>query len=331
MPVIVSIQYWRAFAALAVVAFHLTVRMGSPVAVLAAGVDVFFVISGFILWRIATARPAAPGVFLWHRLIRIAPAYWLVTLVLATAVTRAPAGHLALSLLLVPHGSPSGDQFPLLAAGWTLQYEALFYLLFAASLSLPGRVRAPCLVAVLTALAAAGWLAAPAGAMLQTITSPLLLEFAAGLALGVLATAGRLRSRRWGAGLLVLGAASFMVQLWHPGPDAWRVLLWGGPAVCLAAGGLNWERAGGLAKASPPLLQLGAASYAIYLVHGPVLALCWRLLGGWPGPALALLGMAASVAAGLGFARWVEVPMTTWLRRPRWRLASPGRASKIAP
>ena len=78
MKTLVSIQYLRAFAALGVVAFH----TGRATILGQAGVDVFFVISGFIMWMV-TAEPVGPAQFLWHRVVRIVPLYWIATLIMA--------------------------------------------------------------------------------------------------------------------------------------------------------------------------------------------------------------------------------------------------------
>src|SRR5690606_15242718 len=79
MKTLYGIQYLRAFAALAVVVFHAAERTGLHFAIGAAGVDVFFVVSGFIMMAISDRRPMQPVAFLRDRLLRIAPSYWIVT------------------------------------------------------------------------------------------------------------------------------------------------------------------------------------------------------------------------------------------------------------
>src|SRR5437016_2032300 len=71
---LLSVQYLRALAAVAVVVYHAFQWLpdgGFDVG--RAGVDVFFVISGFIMWSITAGQPARPGAFLWRRLTRVAP------------------------------------------------------------------------------------------------------------------------------------------------------------------------------------------------------------------------------------------------------------------
>ena len=159
-----GIQYLRALAALAVVVFHAAERSGYAFAIGAAGVDVFFVISGFIMWVIADRRPLSPGRFLADRIRRIVPVYWLATGVM---VAGALAGlfpnlvltveHVVASLAFVPARSPStGALWPVLVQGWTLNYEMFFYLVFAASLVLPARLRLPAMATVFAALVATG-------------------------------------------------------------------------------------------------------------------------------------------------------------------------------
>ena len=78
MRALVSIQHLRAIAAIAVVVSHCW-----PNALMAqAGVDIFFVISGFIMWTI-TAKPIGAVEYWWHRLVRVAPLYWIATLIMA--------------------------------------------------------------------------------------------------------------------------------------------------------------------------------------------------------------------------------------------------------
>src|ERR1700761_3457389 len=91
---IVSIQYLRAVAALLVVGFHSGVRVDHvhPAFFIGqAGVDIFLVISGFVMWTVAETQ--APGVipFLRHRLARIVPLYWAVTVLYLVIDVPAPA------------------------------------------------------------------------------------------------------------------------------------------------------------------------------------------------------------------------------------------------
>src|ERR1700722_8663891 len=186
-----SIQYLRAAAAIAVLIFHAAQRGGTSFGAGAAGGDVFFVISGFIMWVIS-AR-ATPASFLTRRAARIIPLYWLVTLVIAAAAITMPSAfpnlqptldHVVKSMLFYPHADPSGIVAPLIVPGWTLDYEVFFYLVFAMSLLVAARSRALVLTAALGLLVLAGQLIRPANPALATYTHPLLLEFLSGVLLG---------------------------------------------------------------------------------------------------------------------------------------------------
>src|SRR3954466_10752345 len=78
-----SIQYLRGLAAFGVLAFHAADRAGYAFGTGAAGVDVFFVISGFIMWVTTCRKGPSPAAFMWKRIQRIVPLYWAVTLVTA--------------------------------------------------------------------------------------------------------------------------------------------------------------------------------------------------------------------------------------------------------
>src|SRR5690606_35540078 len=138
MKTLYGIQYLRAFAALAVVVFHAAERTGMHFAIGAAGVDVFFVVSGFIMMAISDHRQTSPFIFLKNRLLRIAPNYWIVTGIM---IIGAVAGlfpnmkldffHIMGSFFFFPVASPNAEQFwPVLVQGWTLNYEAFFYAVF---------------------------------------------------------------------------------------------------------------------------------------------------------------------------------------------------------
>lgn len=276
-----SVQYLRASAVLLVILFHCTIRLEDslPAAVLrlaktgAAGVDLFFVISGFIMWVVSAQRPVRPGTFILRRITRIVPPYWFFTLAWAMAavigllpwVVVTPA-HLIQSLLFIPHPSPQYDQaFPLLVPGWTLNYEMFFYAVFALCLFLPLRHRLGALCAALGALVMAGWLLAPTGAASAAYTSPLLLEFVAGALIGhhylrhgpITLTAALLS---FIAGVVLLLGSTL---LYHDAERS-RVLAWGLPSVLIFVGAIAIPR---FQRVNAPLLAVGDASYSIYLAH----------------------------------------------------------------
>ncbi len=315
---LLSIQYLRAAAALAVTLYHALQWEDGGFEVGRAGVDLFLVISGVIMWRVTAERPVSPARFLARRAGRIVPLYWLMTLAVfgAALVWRgflpevAPdAGHLALSLAFLPHLDPLGRPFPMLPPGWTLTYEAAFYLLIAASLRLPRRWRAAGVTAGLAGVVAAGFLLADPVYILGA--NPMMLQFAAGVWLGVALQAHALPSRAWGVGLMVLGV------IWFAGIEAsgrlnelWRPLLWGLPATLVVAGALTLEARGGVFE-SPALKRLGDASYSLYLVHLPATALVAHTLGPRDPWLFLPAAMFVSLCAALACHHWVEKPLST--------------------
>jgi exopolysaccharide production protein ExoZ len=318
---LLSIQYLRAAAALAVVLFHALQWESGGFEVGQAGVDVFFVISGVIMWWVTAHRGVGPGPFLWRRLTRVAPLYWLATLGVAAWALVSPSflpevlvgwRHLALSLAFIPHFDPRGRPFPLLPPGWTLTYEAAFYLVFAGALLGPRRWRAPAITVVLLAIVAAGFLLSDPAYILGA--NPMLLEFAAGVWLGKLYETGGLPGRAWGLVLAALGVGIFTIlEVIGFINELWRPLLWGVPAALIVAGALSFEARGRVIRSSV-LKILGDASYAIYLVHLPATALIAHTLG-YGRPWLFIpAAMAASIAAGLICRAWVEKPLLALLR-----------------
>ncbi|RAI59307.1 acyltransferase [Roseicella frigidaeris] len=318
---LIEIQFLRAFAALAVVLHHAAGRADLGFATGAAGVDIFFVISGFIMWMVGTQRPTSPLRFAWDRVARVAPLYWLVTLGIATLAVVVPAAMpnlqptletLALSLFFVPHRDASGAVLPLLVPGWTLNCEMFFYLLFAASLALPRSIRLGALSALLGLLALAGLVWQPEHPVASTYTSPLLLEFAAGLALAALWRQGRLPGRAAGRAMLLLGLGAF-AALEGSGVfvESWRVLLWGVPAWLLVAGALA---AGPIGKGGA-VARLGDASYSIYLLHPLLVGASWRLLGWLPAPAYLAATLLLSIGAGLACFHLLEQPLGQRLKQ----------------
>jgi exopolysaccharide production protein ExoZ len=139
-----NIQVLRAFAATAVVVFHTGFAFPFMRPFGSFGVDVFFVISGYIMARILDPESESSSDFFFRRrVLRIVPPYWFFTILLYIAAlrfpqlmgsTRAGVTDLIKSLFFIPFTKGSGLIQPLLFIGWSLNYEMFFYLALAIGL-----------------------------------------------------------------------------------------------------------------------------------------------------------------------------------------------------
>jgi exopolysaccharide production protein ExoZ len=230
---LISIQYLRAIAALGVVAFH----SGHATILGQAGVDIFFVISGFVMWMVTT-KPVGPAQFLWHRMVRIVPLYWIATLIMAVHHSS-PVSDTVRSLLFWPYRDANGRLWPVLVLGWTLNFEMFFYLLFATTLMIPRRFQLLSLTAVLISLSVIGIAFQPHEATLYVYTSPLLMEFLAGVWLSEIVHRGKIPGVKIAVALLFIGLLGFVVSLRGPTPELWRFFLWGGPSLLVVCGAIS--------------------------------------------------------------------------------------------
>lgn len=339
-----GLQVLRAVAALAVVAGHSTdyllVQTGRVPRQLSwvhgpAGVDIFFVISGFVM--MITSRPllerANPArLFLWRRFLRIIPLYWLLTLVRLALVHWRPGlsqhgvpslWNSVSSFLFIPSTAPGGEIRPIIPVGWTLSFEMLFYYVFAVGLAWRGKLlrivtAAILVVAMLGVLRTAMW------PVWTALADPIVLEFLGGVWIGELFLRGRRLSPRIGAVVLCLGVAGFLTMV--PGPNVLsRPLTWGVFALLAVSGMLAIEHS--IAPRLPQwALLLGDASYSIYLVQMFVFPPLHFALAHWS-PTLVLLhplavgvwmmGISLVLSSLLGVAVHlaVERPVTYRLRR----------------
>jgi exopolysaccharide production protein ExoZ len=304
-----------------VVAYHALQWCGGGFDVGRSGVDVFFVISGVVMWRVTAGRATSPRIFLWRRFTRVAPIYWLATLLVFVIALRWPLflpevkvgwRHLLFSLAFVPHLDPVGLPFPTLPPGWTLNYEAIFYVVFAACLMVPERRRARTVILALAAIVAVGFCFPDTGYFMGA--NPMLWQFAAGVGIGVAAQRRRLPSRAWGFSLIFCaGLAWIVVQEGGLFSELWRPLVWGVPAALTVTGALAIELSGrpfgAPARFVRPALVLGDASYSIYLFHLPATAVIAHTLG-YANPWVFLpVSMAVSILAGLAAHAWIEKPL----------------------
>lgn len=334
MSRIVSIQYLRAAAALMVVFFHAEgmvaeyFNVGWP-SFGAAGVDIFFVISGFIMWITTAPERTTPSSFVVNRVVRIVPLYWLATLLLyggwlifRDSTQWPPVSNLLQSLFFIPFISArTANIQPLLIAGWTLNYEMFFYAVFACAFLVARRYRLLFIGVVLGSLVASRYLVVPSRGITMTYTSPLLIEFIVGCLLGFRYERDALPGFAIAAVLLVTGSVLLLISGMLPASSigGGRFVRWGLPAFLVVVGALSLEPL--LTEWRLPML-LGNASYSIYITHSVVLStfksavliatktLSPLLIGGF-----VVVGCGASVVVGVLVYRFVETPLVTRLKQ----------------
>jgi exopolysaccharide production protein ExoZ len=290
----------------------------------AFGVDIFFVISGFIMWTTTSHRTSAIT-FAWHRVARVVPIYWLLTIVLFAARYSFTWIDLLKSLLFVPYFSvKTGHINPIVVVGWTLNFEMFFYAIFTVALAV-GR-RGLFAFAFIVALVGIGLIAdIPKTPETMVYSSPLLIEFLAGCCIGVFFERDVLGGTAVSTSILIVGLAAIVLQ--HSNAENFgsdRVLAWGAPAALVVAGATGLES---LMHRSKPALLVGDASYSIYLIHSMVLvALKFGSDQLFPhaGMAFIIAGCLLSLSFGVTVHLFIEKPLTSAIKR----LAAGGRNSK---
>jgi exopolysaccharide production protein ExoZ len=329
---VVGVQYLRGLAALMVVVFHLVPPLAAawgigrfPVAVLAGGVDVFFVISGFIIWR-STANPAVRPWPWWRsRLVRIVPMYWIA--LVATLVSFAahgwalpgPAEALKAFLFIPSRNSATGEFTPFFVPGWTLHYEFFFYAVMGALLFVPRRaLRVVLICAFFGTLVALRRAVDTSSAVQFRLTSPLMFEFVGGILVALFHDRVDLGRRAGAVGGLCIAASLAFLILVSPRlyPDGPRTVYFGGPALLLVFGTVCLEEP--LRRhVLQPLKTLGDASYSLYLSHTLTMFLPEWLLDRAGVAALVprfLFSLTLCVLFGVVVYRRVERPLLGWMR-----------------
>lgn len=293
---IVGIQYLRGFCAIAVVIAHTSQMaefpkyfggtvLGGVLAHGGAGVDIFFVISGFIITVVAlqgeTLTPSlSRASFFAKRFARIVPLMWLsiaaflVLRMAATSTEIIPLSYMQ-AAFLIPYGDVQPNSI------WTLRHEAIFYIVFAVSFLGPKSLRwimwAWLASSIIIPIATLGLLAdmddaTPVG----IIFSPVNIEFAAGMLVGFAWLKRPQAADLWLRidPFLLLMLLSALVMAWVAVSGTNRSVP-GMAGLAVVGGGLIWLAAR-LRCPSGPIASagrlLGNASYAIYLFHPPLVA-----------------------------------------------------------
>ncbi|MEO7497275.1 MAG: acyltransferase [Massilia sp.] len=334
-----SIQILRAFAAVWVVIAHALglirhrEQLNPAIAMIGGygwlGVDVFFIVSGFVIYFTVHGKKITAGTFFARRAERIVPPYLLLTTALCILMLALPqffeTFHFSIDHLLrsAAYLSFTRYEYPLLYVGWTLEYEMLFYLLASCALAcgafLFTRLTVCLCILVLFGLAFAhsGYSSKP----IIFLTDPILLEFCLGFLCAALFLTGTIN-------LKVAAVMLFTLVMVYCNNPTHRAIVVGLPSVGLLALCLRLERYVSVPRLlRNTLTSIGDASYSIYLIQVFSLPLADKLQGFFPeavGPA-AFLVLATAFTTGLGwiFFRQVERPMLELIRKARVRRSAP--------
>ena len=320
---IFNLQLLRAFAALNVVFFHV---IGTSDAYGFSvdrfefltgwgqnGVDIFFVISGFIMVYVQNIKNRTPRAFIIDRVVRLVPVYWLFTSLLvvsfivmpSAAFNSSPPGisELVASLLFVHQ--PLYGSFPLLYVGWSLEYEMLFYLIFAICIIF-GRGIHRCLL--IFALLFISQFFFGVGSIIY--------EFFMGVLIGYFHQHFSV-SKTLGALVLIVGAIGLAVPLFSSPSEAIenRFILYGLPSSLIVFGAIYTKQLG-----NSLLILLGDSSYSIYLAQVFTVPLFYKALSfasisGINTDLLALLCVVSTGLVGVVSYLLFEKPVSVYFRK----------------
>jgi exopolysaccharide production protein ExoZ len=297
----VNVQGLRAIAALLVFGLHLNVMeqrftgsaflgMFSPIG--NWGVDLFFIISGFVMIT-STWNDFGTGSistrFLLRRLSRVYPPYFIILIPITLLYILSPGSvngaqaikpNVLASYLLLPQAG-----FGLLIVGWTLVYEMFFYLVFALVLNANRRYCLPLMLVwgCLTLAIFAGTRQLH-NVYLDTYANPLMIEFILGVAIGyVVAVRGlSFALPSFALGVAGIVAADFFyesIDRAYALGGSLRFVLIGIPMALIFMGVVGFETRRGWTFPGW-LIVIGNASYSLYLWHEPLTVLIGRASAG---------------------------------------------------
>lgn len=328
---LLSIELARGVAAIIVVLYHAARHLDRNVGFTDgrqlfqfghAGVDFFFVISGFIILFVHggdLGRPRRIGHYAARRFTRIYPIYWVIlalTVALAARSALPSPAEVAWAAALLP---TRGE--PMVGVAWTLQHEIIFYGVFAVLIL---NLRAGMiLLGLWLVLIAYGFLSAGPRGSEAVLVSAYNLEFFFGM--GAAWWLRRHKVARPGS-ILALGLSLFTLSAvaevlgYLDGYASWSRLAYGLPSALIILGLVEMER-GARIRVPVRLLWLGRGSYSIYLFHLTAIGVVYKL---WVAAGLmaltpAWIGYGVISAAGIGggiAVSWlVEYPLMRWTRR----------------
>lgn len=295
------IQVLRGIASLLVVLLHCTVNSSETLhqnflvnffSFGGSGVDIFFVLSGFIItytnFRFI-GKADHFSFFIKRRIIRIYPTYWIIISIFLLLQVFLPSfykTHFSFAiknifstyLLLPGHVMVNG-------VSWTLSYELFFYFLFSLSFFIPQKKWSLCLAmlyaAVIIALPITDYNFENGNSWLTLVTYPMNVEFFMGVLAAVIIPK---ISSKIAMPLIITGSGIFLMNAIFSNLDYVlvnnsfnRVIFFGIPSFLIITGLVKYEL-GNKIKVHTVFLLLGEASYSIYLIHLPIVAASFKIL-----------------------------------------------------
>lgn len=310
-----NIQALRAFAALNVVFYHI---IGASITYNISasgfhilkewgqnGVDIFFVISGFIMVFVQEKNRKSSFEFIKNRVERIVPVYWLLTLAFLSLAFIIPSAFNSLnissskiinSFLFIEDWM--SKEMPILYVGWTLEYEMLFYIIFALSLFIKNKILSYSTMGI-------------ALVVLPLVTSLdlIILEFAFGMLCAFVFLRFKPKNGLLIAGLgFLLLCSSILFDY-----EVHRSVKWGIPSFFIVLGLLSIKQ-----TKNKISIYLGNASYSIYLIQVFTIPLFYKISSRYltflDGHIIAVLALIFSAVIGCLFYQIVEVRVTNFIK-----------------
>jgi exopolysaccharide production protein ExoZ len=315
-----NIQVARGFAAICVIIFHIigTSRSYSQgVEWLlfiegwgAFGVDLFFVISGFVMVKSLNSRHRDPLEFFVLRFARIVPLYWMITALVILFYILFPQVFRSTNITLKWAASSFSflsnflySKNPVIMVGWTLEYEMLFYVILTLALKIGGRRSGVPIASVVLFVVAI------------VFNNTLLNEFNLGILAGVCCRYKLFSEAKYwfllmlGVVVILIGARG--VEIF---PKITRFWIWGLPSFCIVVGASNigQVKTGWLTK-------IGEASYSIYLIQVIAIPCFYKLSSkhfvGMNADLVAMICLAINVIIGLVVHRTIERPLNSAVKK----------------
>jgi Predicted acyltransferases len=333
-----GLQALRFVAALMVMIAHSTFyaseRLGAHGSVWlqgAAGVNVFFAISGFVMvvsTRHGLHRANLWRLFLARRVIRIVPMYWLATTLKLIVLLALPGlvlharlniWNVVSSYLFIPTTNVDGEVKPLLAVGWTLYFEMYFYILFAIGLQMRGAAYY-FIGVVLVSVSLLSLLRQPSWMPWAMFVDPIVLNFLYGMAVAGLVSIYPRVPALLAAALL---AAGFFLLLTSFAPAWFSLLPFEGFIPGMIVLGVVWLEPTLKGRIPIIILLLGEASYVLYLFHpliAPVVPEILRKLGVAQFTVSVLLSILVALTVGLAVHLLIEKRVTLAANKLRARV-----------